>query len=99
MGNATSFERMLITGASRIVDGKVLFVGFHWPMLMTRVARRLHAPDIVVVYENGIVEDRLTSLLPTSPCDLTAAEQATTCAGSLEALYMCLSARPVPMTT
>jgi len=98
MGNVTLFERMLITGANRIADGAVLFVGFHWPMLMARVARRLHAPNIVVVYENGIVEDRLTSLFPTSPCDLTAAEKATTCAGSLEALYMWLGAGRVQMT-
>lgn len=98
MAKATLFERMLITGANRIVDGAVLFVGFHWPMLMTRVARRLHAPNIVVVYENGIVEDRLTSIFPTSPCDLTAAEKATTCAGSLEALYMWLGAGRVQMT-
>ncbi len=98
MGNATPFERMLITGANRISDGAVLFVGFHWPMLMARIARRLHAPDIVVVYENGIVEDRLTPIFPTSPCDLTAAEQATTCAGSLEALYMWLGAGRVEMT-
>ena len=98
MENATSFERMLITGANRIVDGAVLFVGFHWPMLMARVARRLHAPNIIVVYENGIVEDCLTSIFPTSPCDLTAAELATTCAGSLEALYMWLSAGRVRMT-
>jgi glutaconate CoA-transferase, subunit B len=95
---ATRFEQMFLTGARRITDGAVLFVGFHWPMVMARIARRLHAPNIVVVYENGIVEDRLTPVLPTSPCDLTAAEQATTCAGSLEALYMWLGAGRVEMT-
>lgn len=98
MVGATRFEQMFLTGARRIQDGTVLFVGFHWPMLMARIARRLHAPNIVVVYENGIVEDRLTPVLPTSPCDLTAAEQATTCAGSLEALYMWLGAGRVQMT-
>lgn len=96
--SATRFEQMFLTGARRITDGAVLFVGFHWPMLMARIARRLHAPNIVVVYENGIVEDRLTPVLPTSPCDLTAAEQATTCAGSLDALYMWLGAGRVQMT-
>jgi glutaconate CoA-transferase subunit B len=95
---ATGFERMLFTGARCIEDGSVLFVGFHWPMLMARIARRLHAPGIVVVYENGIVEDRLTPIFPTSPCDLTAAEQATMCAGSVEALYMWLGAGRVEMT-
>ncbi len=98
MEGATRFEQMFLTGARRINDGAVLFVGFHWPMLMARIARRLHAPNVVIVYENGIVEDRLTPVLPTSPCDLTAAEQATTCAGSLEALYMWLGAGRVEMT-
>lgn len=98
MGAATRFEKMFLTGARCITNGEVLFVGFHWPMLMARIARRLHAPDIVIVYENGIVEDCLTSVLPTSPCDLTAAENATTCAGSLEALYMWLGAGRVQMT-
>jgi glutaconate CoA-transferase subunit B len=79
-------------------NGTVLFVGFHWPMLMTRIARRLHAPDIVVIYENGIVEDRLTSVLPTSPSDLTAAEGSAACAGSLESLFMWLASGRVQMT-
>jgi len=96
--SATRFEQMFLTGARCIKDGAVLFVGFHWPMLIARIARRLHAPNIVIVYENGIVEDRLTPVLPTSPCDLVAAEQATTCAGSLETLFMWLAAGRVEMT-
>lgn len=98
MAPATRFEQMFFSGARRIRDGAVLFVGFHWPMVMARIARRLHAPNVVIVYENGIVEDRLTSVLPTSPCDLTAAEQAPVCAGSLEALYMWLGSGRVQMT-
>lgn len=96
--SATRFEQMFLTGARCIRDGAVLFVGFHWPMLIARIARRLHAPNIVIVYENGIVEDRLTPILPTSPCDLVSAEQATTCAGSLETLFMWLAAGRVEMT-
>jgi glutaconate CoA-transferase subunit B len=98
MSEASLFERMLLTGARRIENGATLFVGFHWPMLMTRIARRLHAPDIVVIYENGIVEDRLTSVLPTSPSDLRSAEGAAACAGSLESLFMWLASGRVQMT-
>ena len=94
----TPFEQLLYTGAMQIDRHAVVFVGFHWPMLMSRIARRLHAPNLTVVYENGIVEDRLTPLLPTSPCDLTSAEGASTCAGSMEALYMWLGAGRVGMT-
>jgi len=95
---ATLFEKMLVTGARSIPDGKVLFVGFHWPMLMARIARRLQAPNIAIVYENGIVEDRLTPTLPTSPCDLVSAEGATVCATSFDALYMWLGSGRVEMT-
>lgn len=94
---ASLFEKMLVTGARCIADGALLFVGFHWPMVIARIARRLHAPHIVIVYENGIVEDGLTSILPTSPCDLVAAERAPVCAGSLEALYMWLASGRVEM--
>ncbi|HYM68670.1 MAG TPA: CoA-transferase, partial [bacterium] len=96
--DASRFERFLLTGARCIPDATVVFVGFHWPMLMARVARRLHAPGIIVVYENGIVEDHLTALLPTSPCDLVAAEGAPMCAGCFESLYMWLGAGRVEMT-
>ncbi|UUZ65194.1 hypothetical protein LP417_11585 [Polaromonas sp. P1-6] len=82
MTTCTAFEQLLFTGATQIPDDGVVFVGFHWPMLMSRIARRLHAPNVTVVYENGIVEDRITPLLPTSPCDLTAAEGSPVCAGS-----------------
>lgn len=86
----TPFERMLLTAAALVRPDGVYFVGFHWPMVAMRVARRLHAPHASVVYENGIVEDRLTPTFPTSPSDLASAEGATACAGSLEALYMWL---------
>ena len=93
----TDFERMLITGARLLDPTGVYFVGFHWPMLIMRIARRLHAPAATVIYEDGIVEDHLTTVLPTSPSDLTAAEGSTACLGSLEALYMWLGAGRVDM--
>jgi glutaconate CoA-transferase subunit B len=96
---ATSgFERMLITGARLLPDGAVVFVGFHWPMIIARIARRLVAPNLVVIYEDGIVEDRLTPVTPTSPSDLAAAVQSPCCAGSLEALFMWLGAGRVEWT-
>ena len=79
-------------------DGEVLFVGFHWPMLIARIARRLQAPNIVIVYEGGIIEDRLTPVTPPSPSDLAAAVDSPMCAGSLESLYMWLGAGRVHMT-
>jgi glutaconate CoA-transferase subunit B len=96
-GAPTPFERMLVTGARLLRPDGVYFVGFHWPMLVMRIARRLQAARAIVVYEDGIVEDGLTPTLPTSPSDMTAAVGATMCAGSLEALYMWLGAGRVDM--
>lgn len=94
----TPFERMLITGARLLPEGAVTFVGFHWPMVISRVARRLSAPNLVVVYEDGIIEDRLTPVLPTSPSDLAAAVDSPFCAGSLESLFMWLGRGRVEWT-
>jgi len=56
MEDFSSFEMMILTAAKQIKNGDALFVGFHWPMVASRVARRLHAPDIYCVYEGGGVE-------------------------------------------
>lgn len=72
----TRFELMLYTGAKEIHDGAVVFIGFHWPFLIGRIARRLHARNAIFVYENGIIEDKNPELTPTSPSDLILAEEA-----------------------
>ncbi|WP_166459474.1 CoA-transferase [Amycolatopsis pithecellobii] len=69
----TLFERFLVTAAREYADEDVAFVGFHWPMLAARIARRTHAPNLVAVYESGVVEDAATPTLSTSPSDLRAA--------------------------
>lgn len=86
-GHATPFESFLVTAAREFVDGEVTFVGFHWPMLAARIARRTHAPDLVVVYECGVVEDTETPVLATSPSDLRAAVGSPYAGSSLDALY------------
>ncbi len=95
---ATRFEMMLMTAAREIGDGQVLFAGFHWPMIAVRIARRLHAPRTVVVYENGMVEDRSPALVPTSPCDLVLADEAVMFGDALDGLYMFLGAGRVDLT-
>lgn len=81
------FERFVLTAAKEYVDGEVAFVGFHWPMVAARVARRLHAPDLVVVYEAGVIEDQLTPELSTSPSDLRSAVGSAFCGSAIDALY------------
>jgi glutaconate CoA-transferase subunit B len=83
----TPFERMLVTAAREIPNGGVIFVGFHWPMLIARIARRTHANNLVVIYENGTVEDHLTATLPTSPSDLVSAANAAMCGTVFDSIY------------
>lgn len=87
MTGPTPFEHFLVTAAREFVDGEVTFVGFHWPMLAARIARRTHAPDLVVVYECGVVEDAETPTLSTSPSDLRSAVGSPFVGTSLDALY------------
>lgn len=83
----TPFELFLYTGAREIKNGMTVFVGFHWPFLIARIARRLHAPDTLFVYENGTIEDENPKTCPTSPSDLISAETALFHGDCLDALY------------
>ncbi len=83
----TPFELFLYTGAQEIKNGMTVFVGFHWPFLIARIARRLHAPNTLYIYENGTIEDENPTICPTSPSDLISAETATFHGDCLDSLY------------
>jgi glutaconate CoA-transferase subunit B len=58
-GNAyTRAELMVAAAAREIADGEVVFVGMRLPLLGFLVAKALHAPGAVGVYELGIVRDQ-----------------------------------------
>lgn len=96
--DARLFEQFLVTSAREFDEDDVCFVGFHWPMVAARIARRCHAPGLVVVYEGGVVEDTLTPELSTSPSDLRAAVGSPMTTGSLDALYSWLGRGRVTRT-
>lgn len=81
------FEMFLLSAAREYTEDEVSFVGFHYPMLASRIARRCHAPNLVVVYECGIVEDHDNGIMATSPSDLRSAVGSAYCGSSLDALY------------
>ena len=100
----TSFEMMILTAAKQIQNGDALFVGFHWPMVASRVARRLHAPDIYCVYEGGGVERTYCPVMPNTGADLIlsphlamAAETYDTLCGLLAAGHLRISMIDAPM--
>lgn len=55
MREATAGETMVCAAAREIHDGQVCFVGMRLPMLAFAVARRLHAPRALALYEIGLL--------------------------------------------
>lgn len=51
----TPAELMTINAARLIRDGDVVFVGVGLPNLACNLARRTHAPNIVMIYEAGVI--------------------------------------------
>jgi glutaconate CoA-transferase subunit B len=48
-------ELMVAEAARQLGDGEVVFVGIGLPNLACNLARRLHAPKLVLIYESGAV--------------------------------------------
>ncbi|HEY6659498.1 MAG TPA: CoA-transferase [Pyrinomonadaceae bacterium] len=48
-------ELMVCEAARQLRDGDVVFVGIGLPNLACNLARRLHAPQLVLIYESGAV--------------------------------------------
>ncbi|HXO84299.1 MAG TPA: CoA-transferase [Gemmatimonadales bacterium] len=46
---------MAAVAARELVDGEIVFVGIGLPNLACNLARRLHAPNLVLIYESGAV--------------------------------------------
>lgn len=49
----TSDETMVVTASRSLRDGDVCFVGIGQPSTAANLARRTHAPNIVLIYESG----------------------------------------------
>ena len=58
----TADEMMTIAAARALSDGTVCFVGIGLPSTAANVARRMHAPDAVLVYESGCIGAKPTRL-------------------------------------
>jgi glutaconate CoA-transferase subunit B len=54
----TPDEMMSVAAARALRDGQVCFVGIGLPSTAANLARRLHAPNLVLVYESGTLDAR-----------------------------------------
>jgi glutaconate CoA-transferase, subunit B len=74
-GAPTPEETMTIAAAREVKDRQVLLVGVGPPNAAANLARRLHAPDAVLIYESGAIEAK-PARLPLSIGDDDLAETA-----------------------
>jgi glutaconate CoA-transferase subunit B len=51
----TSDEMMTVAAARELVNGSVCFVGIGLPSTAANLARAIHAPDVVLIYESGCI--------------------------------------------
>ncbi len=54
----TSSEMMVITASRFLKNDAVVFIGIGLPSLAANLARRLHAPDISMIYESGTLDTK-----------------------------------------
>jgi glutaconate CoA-transferase subunit B len=71
----TATEMMTISAARLLRDGTVCFVGIGLPSAAANLARLTHAPDVVLIYESGVIGAK-PAVLPLSIGDGDLAEQA-----------------------
>ncbi len=62
MSDYTTDEMMTIAAARALGDGTVCFVGIGLPSTAANIARRMHAPDAVLIYESGCIGAKPTRL-------------------------------------
>lgn len=74
-GGHTADEMMTVAAARELRDGQLVFVGIGLPSRAANLARRLHAPGLVLVYESGTIDTRPDEL-PLSIGDGVLAETA-----------------------
>ena len=89
----TADEMMTIAAARALRDGQACFVGIGLPSTAANLARRLHAPDLVLIYESGTLDSRPEEL-PLSIGDGILADSALAVVERAGGLQLLAAARP-----
>jgi glutaconate CoA-transferase, subunit B len=55
-------EMMTVAAARELADGEVCFVGIGLPSTAANLARAMHAPGVVLIYESGTIGSKPTKL-------------------------------------
>lgn len=80
-------ELMTIVASRYLENGKIIFAGTGIPMLAASLAQKIHAPDLVLVFEAGGISPK-ASMLPLSVADSRTTYGAVRCASMTEAMEM-----------
>ena len=54
----TANEMMVVTASRFLKDDAVVFIGIGLPSLAANLARRIHAPNISMIYESGTLDTK-----------------------------------------
>jgi len=87
---ATAVEQMIVSAARLIRDGQVLMVGTQWPIIVSLLAKSLHAPDITICYEGGCVLRKIPERIPLFTGDPVANSSSVFLGDSFDTLGMVL---------
>ncbi len=66
---ATPVEQMIVSAARLIKDGSVLMVGTQWPIIVSLLAKALHAPRITICCEGGVMLGKVPDRIPLFTAD------------------------------
>lgn len=87
----TQNELMVCQAARQLRDGEVVFVGIGLPNLACNLARRTHAPNLVLIYESGTIGS-VPERVPVSIGDPALVTDAQSVCTSFEVFYYYLQA-------
>jgi glutaconate CoA-transferase, subunit B len=87
-GGCTLAEMMVIAAAREIREAEVVFVGMRLPLLAFLLARRLHAPAAIGLYENGVIRETPAAAMLFTMADLTNLRGATFCGEMLDVMAL-----------
>jgi glutaconate CoA-transferase subunit B len=86
-------ELMVATAAREIHDGEVVFVGMRLPLIAFVVAKRTHAPNVIGLFENGVVRSTAAPELIYTMADPPNIHGATQCLDMLSVMTLLQSGR------
>ena len=86
----TPIEQMIVSAARLITDGSVLMVGTQWPIIVSLLAKSLHAPSVTICYEGGVILAKVPDRIPLFTADPVVNSSSALLGSSFDTLGMIL---------